>query len=192
MSEAINAVLAESTRTPAIERLMRHVVQVDGHWLWIGTMIRGSPNSMTPQFRRDDDKRVNPCSVLHGRELPRTMQWRATCGSRNCIKPEHTQAVFIRDFASQQARRGADHAKVRLTKEQVVEAREAVLVRADESCTDVAKRMGVPKEIIANAVAGRTWRHVPGAGTVGKRVYRCGKCGARGHNKATCMVGDEP
>ena len=153
------------------DRLRRNMTvnRKSGCWEWTGT-TRDGYGRMTVGSRTDGTRRsVSAHRVayeLKNGEIPAGMEVCHKCDNPACINPEHLFAGTKRDNAADRdakgrhfALNGEEHPASKLTKRIVRDAR---WERADRgtSLSELARKYGVSKTTMRNAVIGETWQHV--------------------------------
>ena len=82
---------------PAIERLLARVVkQLNGCWLWMGTLSRGYAH-ISIGSRSDGSRRTVPGHVVSYQhfvgEIPDGLELDHLCRNTACVNPEHLELV---------------------------------------------------------------------------------------------------
>lgn len=153
------------------DRLRRNMTvnRKSGCWEWTGT-TRDGYGRMTVGSRTDGTRRsVSAHRVayeLKNGEIPAGMEVCHKCDNPACINPEHLFAGTKRDNAADRdakgrhfALNGEEHPASKLTKRIVRDARWERAYRGT-SFQELARKYGVSKTTIRNAVIGETWQHV--------------------------------
>jgi HNH endonuclease len=126
----------------------------DGCWLWMGAHNSRGYGRFKIKGRLECAHRV--AWTIYRGPIPKGMQVLHRCDQPRCCNPEHlflgTHMTNVID-ALQKGRT----AKMKLTADDV-----AVIRQTPRSITHVelARRLGVGAQTIADARAGRTWRHL--------------------------------
>jgi DNA-binding CsgD family transcriptional regulator len=80
------------------------------------------------------------------------------CDNRRCCNPDHLYTGDVRDNGADMARRNRNAQQRRLDAASVRVIRQ--LSQEGESQMQLARRFGVGRHTVREAIAGRTWRHV--------------------------------
>lgn len=153
------------------EQLRRNmnVNRRSGCWEWTGT-TRDGYGRMTIGSRTDGSRRSvsahRMAYELAIGEIPPGMEICHRCDNPRCINPEHLFAGTKRDNAADRdakgrhfALNGEEHPASKLTKRIVRDARWERAYRGT-SFLELARKYGVSKTTMRNAVIGKTWQHV--------------------------------
>lgn len=153
------------------DRLRRNMTvnRKSGCWEWTGT-TRDGYGRMTVGSRTDGTRRsVSAHRVayeLQNGEIPDGMEVCHKCDNPGCINPAHLFAGTKRDNAADRDAKGRhftlsgeEHPAAKLTKRIVRDARWERAYRGT-SFSELARKYGVTKTTMRNAVIGETWRDV--------------------------------
>lgn len=76
-----------------MERLKTHVLEDEGHWLWLGALDGETPIVRLSQPRRIRPARRHAYELYNELVVPPTHVVKNVCGKSNCICPWHGRAV---------------------------------------------------------------------------------------------------
>lgn len=134
-----------------------------GCWEWCGARTSDGYGSIGVSKEQGNAYAHRLSWELHNGPIPDGLCVLHKCDHRPCVNPEH---LFIGDRAANAAdmaakgrsTRGEKNPQAKLTDESVREAR--ILATAGVFQKDIAKKMGVSRQAIGNALSDKTWRHV--------------------------------
>ena len=126
----------------------------NGHWLWCGAKNKNRPHGSFKVKTRYFASHVLAWKIAYRKRTPRNQLLVATCGCRQCCRPEHLEWLAKRQLISN-TNRGTRNHNNKLRFEQVLEIR-----RSSESNTILAKRFRVSRAHVRNIKRGVAWRWV--------------------------------
>lgn len=152
------------------ERLLKHIeVNKNGCWVWTGSKNSEGYGNIQIGSRKDGTRRTAKAhrvsySVFVG-DIPENHDICHKCDNQSCVNPEHlfpgTEKENVADMDAK-GRRGFVlsqlHPSAKLTEKDVVEARK--LREQGQSYYSLAKKYGVYRETMRQAITGKTWRHM--------------------------------
>lgn len=144
-------------------------------WLWIGS--RTAPNGYGQYYRNGRTEQAHRVSAaeVHG-PIPDGMFALHHCDVKPCILPAHIYYGTQQDNVDDMWRRGRNgnasvhgerHGSAKLTDATVAEARK-LHSTGNYSYNELARQFKVTKNVMREAVQGKTWKHVPLAAALAK------------------------
>ena len=82
-------------RIPLEVRFWRHVEKTDSCWLWIGNINYAGYGTFHRTGRQQDGRHLahRVCYEMLVGEIPKGMELDHLCRVRNCVRPDHLEAV---------------------------------------------------------------------------------------------------
>lgn len=162
---------------PISERLWAkvHVGNPDECWTWTGSVgSHGYGQVSNPVTKRPSLVHRLVYEMRYG-EIARGMFVCHRCDNRKCVNPHHlfvgSALDNVRDCVSKgrwpvrAGLRGSSNPSAKLTEELVIAMRQAVS-HSGATRTALAKRFGISRSTLHDAIVGRTWTHVVDRGVL--------------------------
>ena len=149
-----------------IQNFLKHIEKcpITECWNWTGCKDRDGYGDFNMGKSIGISYRANRASwLIHKGKIPGGIYVLHRCDNRACVNPEHlflgTNDENMADMVKKgRARKGENHPKAKLTKEQVIEIRKLNIQGFKKF--EIAKMLSIRRKNVSNVILGTVWRHV--------------------------------